>query len=135
MLLIIKGNSNIPFNSKHPYVEFTFRFDEGYYEILSDLEFGWHHFVIVLPGPAWKNKISFYHNGNKVENIDRHSRSYSTTQPSGSGKGGGVVIGRRYTDRDEKFTDANFDELIFWNRPLTDDEAKSIFESYNSNAN
>ena len=107
-------------------------FDDGYYDTASIFEHGWNHFVIVLPGPTWKNNISFYHNGNIVENPDTESGSYPTTKPSGSGK---VVIGRRYDDRDTQYADTIFDELIFWNHALTDDQAKSIYESYNSNAN
>ena len=122
---------NIPFNSTPHWISFAFHFPDGRTTIYTYLEEnGWHHFVIVLPGSTWENKISLYHNGNKLEDPETYSRSLSRTIPSGSGK---IVIEREYTDKDGYYRDTICDELIFWNRPLTDDEAKSIYQRYNSN--
>ena len=110
-----------------------FDFTDGYVEFLTLLDIGWHHFVIVLPGPTEENKFSVFHNGSKMDDPDIFSDSYRTiTKLSGSGK---IVIGRRFTDTDNQYMDTIFDELIFWNHPLTDDQAKSIYESYKSSNN
>ena len=95
---------------------------------------GWHHFVVVLSGPSMENEFSIYQNGNKIDprsNKINHDTYRNLRQP-GLGK---LVIGRQYNHEYGGYGDVILDELIFWNRPLTDDEAKSIFESYNSNGN
>ena len=132
------GNERITFLAIFPFnrfdflISFYFHFADGSLEFDVLVDFGWHHFVIVLPGPTEENKFSLYLNGNKVDDRYIKSDSHDTTIPSGSGK---IVIGRQYTDRDTQYSDTIFDELIFWNHPLTDDQAKSIYESYKSSNN
>ena len=72
------------------------------------------------------------HKGNKREDRPTESDLNDSAIPSGSGK---MVIGRQYTDADKGYADTILDEFIFWNRPLTNDEAKDIYESYSSDGN
>ena len=56
-------------------------------------------------------------------------------QGNGTSKGGGsyppgdgrVVIGRRFTNRDEWYASAEVDELTLWNRALTLQEIQAIY--------
>ena len=103
-------------------------FAGGYlYDTFSTLDIGWHHVVIVVSGPSYENNFSIYHDGNKIDD-GKLSRPHSP-KSSGSGK---ILIGGY---GNEATTDIIFDELIFWNRALTDDEFKSVYESYSSKGN
>ena len=108
---------------------FLIDFTDGYISFDILMDYGWHHFVIVLLGPTEENKLNVYHDGNKVDDEKIRSYQFTTTLPSGSGK---LKIG---TADFFDFVDTTFDELIFWNRPLTDNEAKSIYDSYSPKGN
>ena len=120
------------FDSEEYEMYFTFVFSDGHTnpDVILIGENGWHHFAIVLLGHSVYNEPILYHNGNKVDGWK--SYPLPTTKQSGTGK---LIIGRPFLDRNYGYSSTIVDELVFWNRNLTDGEVKSIYDSYNSNDN
>ena len=42
---------------------------------------------------------------------------------------GRIVVGRQYTNRDERYASVQVDELIYFNAALTSDDVQSIYNS------
>ena len=59
------------------------------------------------------------------------SRANNTTKGSGSRSAGDgrIVVGRYYSDRDERYVSVQVDELIFFNAALTNDDVQLIYNS------
>ena len=94
---------------------------DDYYKLRTS---GWFHVALVYHGPNDGEGITVYHDGTQVEHDDtRYNRSY-TTGP------GSMVIGRKYTNRDDYYTSVVVDELTMWNRQLSVQEIQDIFNLY-----
>ena len=62
-------------------------------------------------------------NGAEVANdTDRSGGS----RPSGDGK---IVVGRDYTNKDQKYGGVQVDEMIYFDQALNDDEVHSLYNS------
>ena len=85
----------------------------------------WYHLAIVIPQNPKSNNLILYQDDVNV--YQRQFESGSRSRSPGIGK---LVIGRKYTDLDGNYVNTVMDELVFWNRTLTGDEIKSIYESY-----
>ena len=75
-------------------------------------------------GPATGQGIIVYTDGT-LQGSDTSKDTYSW--PAGDGR---VVIGRQYTDRDERYTSVLVDELTFWNRTLTLQEIQAVYNMH-----
>ena len=51
----------------------------------------------------------------------------SGTHPVGDGR---VVVGRRYTNRNQDYAHVEVDELIFFNQALTEDDVSDLYNMY-----
>ena len=88
----------------------------GFYrrEVLS--RSGWTHVVINYIGPQNEQGIKIYFNGVR-------RRTDPTMDPHSYGIGNGhVVIGRYHTDIDDRYASVELDELIFFNKKLSESE-------------
>ena len=54
-----------------------------------------------------------------------------TTKSGGSRSAGDgrIVVGKRYTDKDQDYASVQVDELIYFNASLISDEVQSIYNS------
>ena len=80
----------------------------------------WYHMAIVFHGPNEGEGISIYHNAVLMKN---DATKQTNTYPDSSGI---VIIGKRYTDRDEHYGSVMVDELTFWERQLTLAEIQTL---------
>ena len=58
-----------------------------------------------------------------ASSITKTSESY----PAGNGT---VVVGRFYTSDDSLYTSAQVDELVYFNKALTTEEIKAVFNAF-----
>ena len=80
--------------------------------------------ALVYHGPNNGQGITVYQDGTQVEHDDtRYNQLY--TRGSGS-----MVIGRKYTFKDDHYTSVAVDELTMWNRQLSVQEIQDIFNMY-----
>ena len=83
---------------------------------------GWFHVTWVFHGPS--RGFTVYHA--EAEYSDKELKSHPAFQNST----GTVVIGRRLTDSDAHYGHVTVDELMFWNRELSKEEAKMLRNVY-----
>ena len=80
----------------------------------------WIHVGYVFRGKSNGEGILVYRDGTHVRTDDVRS-SWSTGNPSGV-----LKIGRLFTASGAKYSSAQVDELMFWNRQLSGDEIMTI---------
>ena len=85
----------------------------------------WYHVVIVVPVNPRSNTIILYRDGTKTA-----ERTFKNSQKRRSPGSGDLVIGKSFTNRKKKYMDTTMDELVFWNRTLSADEVRSVYEAY-----
>ena len=87
----------------------------------------WIYYVFVLEGPKQGEGISVYADGILAnQTTTKESGDY----PSGSGR---MVIGRRNVDVDDKYASVTVDELLLWNRKLSQPEVQELYSQYGGN--
>ena len=85
---------------------------------------GWFHLVVVYLGPNNGQGLVVYINGTK-KGID--TLRYEDIHPAGNGE---LVIGRRHTDLDHSYTSVAVDVLTLWNRELSAQEIKNLYQMF-----
>ena len=80
----------------------------------------WYHLAMILHGPNDGQGISIYHDGILVKR-DSTKEQKNYTQSTGT-----VIIGKRFTDRDEDYGSIMVDELTFWDRQLLPEEINAM---------
>ena len=63
--------------------------------------------------------------GAEVAN-DTTKYTWLQTQPAGDGR---IVVGRIYTDKDERYTSLQLDELIFFNKALSTTDITAMYNA------
>ena len=104
---------------------FCFRFlatlNGGYFSTSYSADYNtWIHVGYVFRGPSNGQGIRVYKDG-IYENAGSQKASWSTGTPSGV-----LKIGRLFEGSDAKYSRAQVDELMFWNRQLSEDEIRTI---------
>ena len=84
---------------------------------------GWIHLVMNYIGPNNGEGITLYIDGAEV---DSDTTKYGPPYSAGDGR---IVVGRRSTDRNERYVSVRLDELIYFNAALTDTQVQSIYNS------
>ena len=83
----------------------------------------WFHLTWVYHGPSLGTIV--YHDGVKIANGSSiHPKDNITT---GDGR---VVVGRYYTEKNSLYRSVQLDELVLWNRELSDEEVETVFKAY-----
>ena len=82
----------------------------------------WFHIVWTIPDP--REKITVFHD--KI--IQSGSPDSKPVYPGI--RSGTTVIGKRYTDADDDYGTVTVDELILWNRTLTETEVGQLYDMY-----
>ena len=77
---------------------------------------------MVFNGPS--TGITVYRDGQAQGTDAFHSSSFSV----GNGQ---LVIGRRFVDANHNYVSVEMDELIFWNRILSQQEVQELYTQYN----
>ena len=85
---------------------------------IEPLNKNWHHLALVYGN----NSLLIYHNGTLVGSDE--TGNIITRRESGNGR---MVIGRQFTDRDEKYVSMHLDEVMMWNQALNVEEIKYIY--------
>ena len=95
-------------------------------EFYSDLDkpAGWYHLVMNYIGSADGQGITVYTDG-AVQGSG--TSKYTQTEQPADGR---VVIGRYYTDNDERYASVLVDELTLWNRTLTLQEIQAVYNMH-----
>ena len=84
---------------------------------------GWTHVVLNYFGTGDDEGISGYYDGREVARDTKEStKDYS----AGDGR---IVVGRLYTNSDEKYASVMVDELMFFNQSLSDVEIEMIYNA------
>ena len=98
--------------------------NDGDFVIEIDQISGWFHTVYNFIGPSEGQGIELFIDGSLVAND-------STRRAASVGDGDGtVVVGRVYTDNDKWYGSFNMDELVFFDRTLSAEEARLLYEMY-----
>ena len=84
----------------------------------------WFHVVFNYIGPREDEGYRIYHDG--VEVTDGPGGIASQPGFRSPAKDARIVIGRRYTEQGGQHTSLRMDELLFYNRPLTDNEIETL---------
>ena len=71
-------------------------------------------------GPNEGQGFSVYHDGSLVK------RDSTKAQKNHTESSGTVIIGKRFTDRDEDYGSVMVDELMFWDRELLPEEMQTL---------
>ena len=85
-------------------------------------QMGWFYMVMVYEGLS--NGITIYINGVLVVSI---TSGTSVTHGAAVGK---TVLGRFYTDQDEKYATIKVDEVTLWNVALTAQDVQDLYNFY-----
>ena len=90
-----------------------FRFDlfllDGWFHYESHRRpFQWTHIVLNYIGPNNSEGIRIFYDGVEVAS---DTTNITTTHSAGDGR---IVVGRGYTDNDERYSSVQIDELIFF---------------------
>ena len=81
---------------------------------------GWFHVVLVLHGEG----VTVYYNAIAED-------GYRTTGNVLMQPGSGItVIGKAFTERNDQRTSASVDELMMWNRALSESEVAMIYDMF-----
>ena len=62
-----------------------------------------------------------------LKDYDLHAYGSSTINAAGDGQ---VVFGRSFVDEDDRYTNVEIDELIFFNEALSDGEVRELYNMY-----
>ena len=81
---------------------------------------GWIHIVVNYYGTSGSETIVVYINGSEVAR-----ETPTSTQNFGPGDGK-IVLGRYYSNSDQKYQNVQIDELIYFNQALTLDQIKHL---------
>ena len=82
---------------------------------------GWIHIVLNYLGPNEDEGIRGYFDGTEVAiDTTKYPFSYST----GPGR---IVVGKLYTDRNEKFASVQIDDLMYFNQTLKRQEIETLY--------
>ena len=79
--------------------------------------------MLNFSGPNGGEGIRIFYDGQKV------TSDTSKTAQSRSAGDGRIVVGRINTDKDDRYSSVQIDELIYFNITLADTEVKSIYNS------
>ena len=82
---------------------------------------GWIHTVLNYIGPSQNIGIRIYHNGS-LWKLNKNPNYHSWIN-EGTGR---IVLGRWYVDQDERYSTVKVDELLIFNRALTEAEITSL---------
>ena len=95
---------------------------DGYFRVLETRNNHWLHAVLNYIGPNDHQGINVYHNGghigNSTKNFGQHGRS-----------NGRIFIGKLAYEINDHYASVEVDELLFYNRALTEDEITMLSES------
>ena len=87
---------------------------------------GWFHIVLNYLGPNEDEGIRGYFDGTEVAlDITKYPYSYST----GPGR---IVVGKLYTDSNEKYGSVQIDDLIYFNKSLTRQQIETLHTAVSS---
>ena len=99
---------------------------DGYYYFVVDYRgmLGWTHIAVNYIGPNSGEGVRMLVDGAEVAS--------DTTRYGGSylGGNGRISVGRYWTNRNKDYTSVIVDELIFFNRYLTSEEIKDIYQDW-----
>ena len=97
------------------------RVSDGYFHYNHDsFPTDWYHLAMIFHGPNNGQGMSIYHNGSLVKyDLTKALKNYT-------GSSGNVIIGKRFTDRDEDYGSVMVDELTFWDRQLLPEEIQAM---------
>ena len=102
------------------YFSYHLRLKSGLFMAIFSKPSGWTHLVLNYLGSRGGQGISIYYNGHhQGGDTDMEPGSYS----GGNGK---VVAGRQYTDRSEKYSKVEIDELAFFNARLEEQQIMEL---------
>ena len=92
----------------------------------TEIAYGqWVHLAFVYHGPNEGEGISIYYNGERVsEDRTKHEISVSPSDENTA-----IVIGRRFRLKDSYYVSVAVDELMLWNRPLSDNDIQNFTDS------
>ena len=96
---------------------------DGFFHGQFDKPDGWFHLVLNYIGPAEGQGVTIYKDG--VLQGSGTDKIVGTTYMEGDGR---MFIGRWYTEREGRYASVEADELTFWNRALTLEEIKAIYD-------
>ena len=85
----------------------------------------WIHFVLNFIGASDGEGVRIFINGVLVGS-DTTITSYSYTQGDGR-----IVLGRMVTNEDKEYASAVFDDLLYFNKALTNEEIRYLFYAIN----
>ena len=92
---------------------------------INPVNYDWYHLAFVYGDDS----LLIYYNGNRVQVEE-------TVQTGSYGNGDGkMVIGRQFTNRDEKYVSMHLDEVMMWNQSLDADEINNLYKKYNGYSN
>ena len=107
---------------------FRYSLQQGGGGFVADVEKppGWSHVLLNYNGPGNGQGIQVYNNGVTSEG---HGNQFvdSSFAPSGSGQ---TVIGRYFSDREERYTSLEIDELAYFNMNLNTDQIGQLDGMY-----
>ena len=84
---------------------------------------GWTHFVVNFIGPSDGQGIKVYHNGQEVASDTERGNSLIDVSS------GRIVVGRYYTDRDERYASVQVQELAFFNKAQSLTQIQAIYNA------
>ena len=85
---------------------------------------GWFHLVVVYLGPNNGQGLVVYVNGTRE---GRDKTMYGGANQPGNGE---LIIGRKYTDWDDKYASVAVDEMTLWNRELSAQEIENLYQMF-----
>ena len=97
---------------------------DGQFWITHPTPAGWAHIVLNYIGPYNGERITLHINGEEVKSdTTKYGGSYS----AGDGR---IVVGREYTDKDDRYSSVQIDELVFFNHHLSSAEIAALVTAY-----
>ena len=100
------------------YFRYSVIFSDGYFIVDVDRPSGWFHIVLNFIGLDDGQEIRIYHDGVNVAN-DMSITISTSMRPETDRR---IVLGRLYTDSNENYATVQVDDLVFFNRALTEAE-------------
>ena len=102
------------------YFRFDVHLQDGYFDANNYKPCGWTHIVLNYFNFSDDEGITVYFNGRKVAS---DTSKADGSQSPGDGR---IVVGRKYTDRNQDYASVQVDELIFFNNSLTLEEIETL---------
>ena len=94
--------------------------DGDFYAYFS-IPTGWTHIVVNYIGPNNGEGIRIFYDGQEVMNS---TVKKGGPYPAGDGR---IVVGRTFTDEDRFYASMQIDELIFFNKALSTNDIKLLY--------